>query len=62
MLVKNVKKEDLDVNFSDRALTINLKVNEQHHNLLYNLSHKIVPEYCNYNLMPSKVCTEQLIL
>lgn len=55
MLVKNVKQENLKIDFTERQVGVSLNVNEQQHELKFNLSHKIAPEQCSYKITPSKV-------
>lgn len=55
VLVKNVKQENLKIDFKERQVAISLNLNEQQYNREYNLSHKIVPEQCSYKITPSKV-------
>lgn len=55
VLVKNVKDNDIEVNFTDASVSINLFVNEEANKLCFNLAHKVVPEQCSYKITPSKV-------
>lgn len=56
VLAKSVKNENLQVHFKDKELIINLRADDgQEHELVYKLSHIIVPEQCSYKITPSKV-------
>lgn len=55
VLAKNIKKEELDVKYNENEVQVNFKLDEQHHNLTYKLSHTVVPAQCEYKLTPSKV-------
>lgn len=62
VLVKNVKQENLKIDFSERAVSLSLNVDEQQHDVKFNLSQRIVPEQCSYKLTPSKVSFKLAVL
>ncbi|EFA08477.1 protein SGT1 homolog [Tribolium castaneum] len=56
VLVKNVKEENLSVNFAKTCVTAKIKFPEQDDiELKFNLSHEVVPEQCSYKITPSKI-------
>lgn len=56
ILARNVKGEDVSVEYTDKTLNVILKVPSQDdYNLKLNLAHKIVPDKCSYRVMSTKV-------
>jgi suppressor of G2 allele of SKP1 len=56
VLIKNVKADNLTVNFSQTCVQVDVKFPDQDDiNIKFNLSHDVVPEQCSYKITPSKV-------
>ncbi|KRT81941.1 hypothetical protein AMK59_5252, partial [Oryctes borbonicus] len=55
ILIKNVQREKLTINFSENLLQVNVILEADTHNFEYRLRHKIVPEQCSYKITPSKI-------
>ncbi|GJQ85380.1 putative SGS domain protein [Trypoxylus dichotomus] len=55
VLIKNVHQDKLIIDFGENSLRVNVVVEEETHNLEYQLRHKIVPEQCGYKITPSKI-------
>nr|XP_022902007.1 protein SGT1 homolog [Onthophagus taurus] len=55
VLIKNVQKENLSINFGGKCVEICIKSEDAEHNLKYDLSHVIIPQQSSYKLTPSKI-------
>ncbi|XP_044260110.1 protein SGT1 homolog [Tribolium madens] len=56
VLIKNVKEDNLCINFAKNCVTAKIKFPDQDDiDLKFNVSHDIVPEQCSYKLTPSKI-------
>lgn len=55
ILQKDVKHEDLTINFSESSTSVQIKLPEDIYTLGLILAHKIVPQKCSYKVMKTKV-------
>lgn len=56
ILVKNIKNENIIINYSKFSLKVNIEVTpECNYNLFLNLSNSIVPNQCSFKVFPLKV-------
>lgn len=57
VLVKNLKQENLKVQFEPRNVKVEFKLPDENReeSVGFRLAHEVVPEQCSYKISPSKV-------